>query len=297
MIKSLTNSLWLLFLVAPFLSAADTATAPPDSGQKTQTPATKSIAAPELPYVEQTGGEEPQCPAVGTVAEIQRCIAQQEKFDSMRRCYLHLLSGTKVPLEDCEKTELSPDRRQLALSGYKKEAGLFLMNTQDGTVKRHVLLQTQGHPEIVDFAWSPNSRYIAFTVWNSDKYPLGTRLFIQDLDHNTHRTADVSSEIVVADQGAVVFKPVWSPDSLKIAIGEKVCPADEVRFQVAVFDLSGKRISQSGIVDFGENQIRTISWHDNELRLKDGGLIPLNASVKMDDSCIRKVRRYNESLR
>lgn len=133
---------------------------------------------------------------------------------------IHLKNGQILKLQQYRyELQLSPDKKYVAFRRHNNELGLFLADTETGKIERHTLLVNEGYPEIGTFVWSPNSRYVAFTVCNQEKYPKRARLFIRDIQNKTHQKIDVAS-IATVGAGCYVFDPFWSKDSSKVGIKE-----------------------------------------------------------------------------
>jgi len=81
---------------------------------------------------------------------------------------LHFRNGRTLQLKPCPAWKLSPDKNYAALDSHQNERGLFIVDMDSGTLKRHILLESG--PKCGSFVWSPDSQYVAFTVINPN-YP------------------------------------------------------------------------------------------------------------------------------
>jgi Tol biopolymer transport system component len=117
------------------------------------------------------------------------------------------LDGTKPELMVMGNNPvLSPDGKLLAFTGPQVDTEPLFVSDLDGSNKRHIGNMPLANR--IDLAWSPDSRYIAFTK------PIGSiserkyQIDIVDLD--------TSSSYALTNDGQSL-RPVWSPDGKRIA--------------------------------------------------------------------------------
>ena len=159
---------------------------------------------------------------------------------SNKSVYLLILSLVYAPYAADVSGQLSPNKKYVALIHYKNEYGLFLKDTNDGKIERHVLLSSETLESISHFIWSPNSRYVAFAVCNQIKYPKRAGLFIRDIDAKTHYKVDGD---FISSVGTYCYlnEPFWAPDSSRVGIVEHD-DRNYVNYRISLFKPDGQKI-------------------------------------------------------